>query len=197
VIDRIGHSIGEYVSAAWRLLGSMDVKRTRAVVLVAAACCAASMARGGEMIDAGHSFPKFELTAHDGSTVASGDLAGTPYLVYFYPKADTPGCTKEACAFRDSWAGVQAAGLRVFGVSYDKPETNRKFAEKYGLQFLLLSDRDKQLAEAVGAKTPLIPVPKRISYLVGADGTVLKAYPKVSPSGHAAEVLADLEALTE
>jgi peroxiredoxin Q/BCP len=175
----------------------MDVNLNRAVMLVAAACCAAGVAVGGEMIEAGAPFPEFSLTAHDGSIVASDDLAGSPYLLYFYPKADTPGCTKEACAFRDSWAGVQTAGLRVFGVSYDKPETNRKFAEKYGLQFLLLSDRDKTLAEAAGAKTPLIPVPKRISYLVGADGAVLKAYPKVDPSGHAAEVLADLEALTE
>ncbi len=144
------------------------------------------------MIAAGSAFPGFSLTAHDGSTVSSEALAGTPYLVYFYPKADTPGCTKEACAFRDSWAGVQMAGLAVFGVSYDTPTTNRKFAEKYGLQFLLLSDTDKSLADSVGAKTTLIPVPKRISYLVGADGTVLKAYPKVDPTNHAAEVLDDL-----
>jgi len=146
------------------------------------------------MIEAGSPFPDFSLVAHDGSTISSDGLEGTPFLVYFYPKADTPGCTKEACSFRDSWAGVQMAGLRVFGVSYDKPETNRKFAEKYGLQFLLLSDRDKTLASAVGAKTILIPVPKRISYLVGADGLVLKAFPKVDPSRHAAEVLSDLSA---
>ena len=101
------------------------------------------------MIDAGSPFPDFSLTAHDGSTVSSEALEGTPHLVYFYPKADTPGCTKEACAFRDSWAGVQMAGLRVFGVSYDTPERNRKFAEKYGLQFLLLSDTDRELAAAV------------------------------------------------
>jgi peroxiredoxin Q/BCP len=147
------------------------------------------------MIDAGSLFPDFSLRAHDGSTVTSADLAGAPFLVYFYPKADTPGCTREACAFRDFWGEVRAAGLRVFGVSYDTPDANRKFADKFGLQFLLLSDRDKTLAEAVGAKIPLIPVPKRISYLVGADGTVLKAYPTVDPSRHAAEVLEDLEAL--
>jgi peroxiredoxin Q/BCP len=148
------------------------------------------------MLDSGAKFPQFSLTAHDGSTVASADLAGGPYLVYFYPKADTPGCTKQACAFRDSWAEVQAAGLKVFGVSYDSPKTNAAFAEKYNLQFLLLSDVDRKLAAAVGAERALLPVPKRISYLVGADGRVIKAYPDVSPAKHAAEVLADLKRLS-
>jgi peroxiredoxin Q/BCP len=81
------------------------------------------------------------------------------------------------------------------GVSYDKPEANRKWAEKNGLPFKLLSDRDKRLASAVGAARSLIPVPKRISYLVGADGIILETYPKVDPATHAQEVLADLERL--
>lgn len=149
------------------------------------------------MLDSGAEFPQFSLTAHDGSTVSSADLAGGPYLVYFYPKADTPGCTKEACAFRDSWAEVQAAGLKVFGVSYDSPKTNAAFAEKFHLQFLLLSDVDRKLAAAVGAERALLPIPKRISYLVGADGKVLKTYPDVSPAKHAAEVLADLKRLSD
>jgi len=140
-------------------------------------------------------FPAFTLAAHDGSTVRSADLAGSPYLIYFYPKADTPGCTKEACTFRDSWQDVRTAGLKVFGVSYDTPESNRKFAEKYHLPFLLLSDTDHALAKQVGATRSVIPVPKRISYLVGADGTVLNAYPKVDPGTHAAEVLRDLRAV--
>jgi peroxiredoxin Q/BCP len=151
---------------------------------------------GGEMLESGAEFPQFSLTAHDGTTVASADLAGGPYLVYFYPKADTPGCTKQACAFRDSWAEVQAAGLKVFGVSYDRPKANAAFAEKFHLQFLLLSDSDRKLAAAVGAERALLPVPKRISYLIGADGRVLKAYPDVSPAEHAAEVLADLKRLS-
>jgi len=148
------------------------------------------------MLEPGATFPKFSLKAHDGDTVSSDDLAGSPYLLYFYPKADTPGCTKEACTFRDSWGAVQAAGLKVFGVSYDSPKKNRAFAEKYSLQFLLLSDSDRGLARAVGASSILLPIPKRVSYLVGADGTVLEAYPRVTPAAHAAEVLADLEAIT-
>ena len=160
--------------------------------ILAALVCATALA--GDMLKVGDRFPAFSLAAHDGTTVASADLAGGPFLVYFYPKADTPGCTKEACAFRDSWAEVQVLGLKVFGVSYDTPEDNRAFADKYGLQFTLLSDRDRALAEKVGA-AGLMPYPSRISYLVGADGTILKTYPKVTPATHAAEVIADLRAL--
>jgi len=86
--------------------------------------------------------------------------------------------------------------LKVFGVSYDTPEANQAFAAKNNLPFLLLSDRERSLAKAVGASRALLPVPKRISYLVGHDGAVLKAYPSVSPSEHAAEVVADYQALS-
>lgn len=149
-------------------------------------------ATGDEMLKTGEDFPSFEIQAHDGSTVASSDLDGTIYLLYFYPKADTPGCTKEACSLRDSWSELKEAEVRIFGVSYDTPQDNKAFAEKYNLPFLLLSDSDKALAGAVGAARILIPVPKRISYLVGADGKVLKPYASVSPSTHAEDVLKDL-----
>ena len=86
--------------------------------------------------------------------------------------------------------------MKVFGVSYDTPEVNRAFAAKNNLPFLLLSDRDRSLAKGVGASRALLPVPKRISYIVGPDGTVLKAYPSVSPSTHAAEVVADYRTLS-
>lgn len=140
----------------------------------------------------GDSFPAFDLSAHDGTRVRSSGLGGSPYLAYFYPKADTPGCTKEACALRDAWHDVRAKSLRVFGISYDRPEENRVFAEKFRLPFLLLSDSDHALAKKVGANRFLLPYPKRISYLVGGDGRVLRAYSKVRPSEHAMEVLGDL-----
>jgi len=155
----------------------------------------AGTAKGNDMLTTGDTFPSFELQAHDGTIVASSDLKGSVFLVYFYPKADTPGCTKEACTFRDVWSDLKAADIRVFGVSYDTPQSNRKFAEKYHLPFLLLSDNDKALAKAVGADRFLIPIPKRISYLVGKDGAILKAYPSVSPSSHAADVLTDVHNL--
>jgi len=168
------------------------MRRTTPVIL--AALLLAGAAEGGKMLEPGEPFPDFRLTAHDGSLVRSEDMAGTAYLLYFYPKADTPGCTKEACAFRDSWHDVEAAGLTVLGVSYDSPESNRKFAEKYDLPFLLLSDVDHRLAKAVGASRALLPFPKRISYLVGPDGKVVRAYPDVTPSAHAGQVLADARA---
>jgi peroxiredoxin Q/BCP len=151
-----------------------------------------SSALAADMLRPGDLFPEFSLKAQDGSTVSSDQLKGSPYLLYFYPKADTPGCTKEACAFRDSWGEVQQLGLKVFGVSYDTPEANRAFAEKYHLQFPLLSDRDRSLAEKVGAAS-MLPVPSRISYLVGPDGRVVKAYPRVLPAAHAGEVIADFK----
>lgn len=117
----------------------MNGLRTTGLILGCAVLLAgAAAANGGEMLTVGDPMPAFELQAHDGTTVSSDDLAGSPYLIYFYPKADTPGCTTEACAFRDSWDDVQAAGLTVVGVSYDSPQANAKFAEKYELPFLSL-----------------------------------------------------------
>jgi len=171
-----------------------SMNRRSFILAASALLAAATTAEGGRMLHVGEPFPPFELSAHDGSVVRSQDLTGKPYLIYFYPKADTPGCTKEACAFRDSWEDVLAAGLTVLGVSYDTPDANRAFAAKYHLPFLLLSDRDHALAKAVGAARSLMPFPKRISYLVGPDGTILRAYPNVKPSGHAAQVLADARA---
>ncbi len=147
------------------------------------------------MIEPGSPFPRFALTAHDGSAVTSETLAGTGYLIYFYPKADTPGCTAEACQLRDSWSELAELDVTVVGVSYDAPESNRRFAEKHRLPFLLLSDRERTLAKAVGAARLLLPVPKRISYLVDGDGTVLRAYPSVVPASHAEQVLTDLRSL--
>ncbi len=170
----------------------------RALMLAATLLLAnMAMAEEGQMLTPGDQFPSFELTAQDGTTVSSAELAGHTYLLYFYPKADTPGCTREACELRDRWPDVEAAGLVVLGVSFDSPEANRAFAEKYHLPFRLLSDSGKKLASEVGATRALIPLPKRISYLVGPDGRVLKAYPDVDPKTHAAEVLHDFEALKQ
>lgn len=158
---------------------------------------AAGPAHGGDMLAPGDRFPTFELEAHDGSTINSGALAGQTFLLFFYPKAETPGCTKEACRLRDSWTDLRELGVTVLGVSYDTPESNRRFAEKHRLPFPLLSDRSRELASAVGATRLLLPVPKRISYLIGPDGVVLKAYPSVSPSDHADHVLHDLEEMRQ
>ncbi len=170
---------------------------TRRILLIAATLLLTNLATAeeGKMLAPGDQFPSFELTAQDGTTVSSATLAGHTYLLYFYPKADTPGCTREACELRDRWPDVEAAGLVVLGVSFDTPETNQAFAEKYHLPFRLLSDTGKKLASEVGATRALIPLPKRISYLIGPDGRVLKAYPDVNPKTHAGEVLQDFKAV--
>jgi thioredoxin-dependent peroxiredoxin len=147
------------------------------------------------VIEAGERFPTFDLEAHDGQRVTSASLLGRPYLLFFYPKADTPGCTRQACGLRDHWRELEAAGLTVFGVSYDKPAANRAFAERRRLPFRLLSDRGGRLARLVDARRAFLPVPKRVSYMVGPDGIVLEAYPAVSPVGHAEEVLRDWQRL--
>jgi peroxiredoxin Q/BCP len=133
------------------------------------------------MLEPGVQFPRFTLESHDGQSVTNATLAGHYALVYFYPKADTPGCTKEACTLRDAWSDLKATGVLVFGVSYDKPESNRAFADKYRLPFKLLSDTERELAKAVGADRMLLPVPKRISYLVAPTEPSPRPIPRSSP----------------
>jgi peroxiredoxin Q/BCP len=101
----------------------------------------------------------------------------------------------EANRLRDSWNELQELGIEVLGVSFDNPEKNRKFAEENSLPFHLLSDGDHELAKSVGAARALLPFAKRVSYLVGSDGRVLKAYPDVDPKTHAQEVLRDYRAI--
>ena len=103
------------------------------------------------MLKAGDVAPDFALTADDGSQVTLSDLRGQKVVLYFYPKADTPGCTKQACAVRDAWDQIDAQGATVLGISPDKPPALVKFREKYDLPFPLLSDPDHQVAEAYGA----------------------------------------------
>jgi peroxiredoxin Q/BCP len=148
------------------------------------------------LLPPGSPFPAFQLVDQKGQVFSSSQLAGKPFLLWFYPKAMTPGCTKEGCALRDNYAAFQELGVAVVGVSFDSPETNARFAEEQHFPFPLLSDKDRALAVKVGAAdSPSALFARRISYLVGADGRVLKVYEKVSPAEHAKEVLADLRAL--
>jgi peroxiredoxin Q/BCP len=144
------------------------------------------------MLAEGASVPEFALQDQNGALVRSSDLANKSYLLWFYPKAMTPGCTVEAKGLRDSFEELHAAGIVVLGVSFDAPEANRKFVEAESLPFQLLSDKDHKLAVSVGAAdSPDAKVARRISYLVGPDGKVRKAYDNVDPGKHAAQVLAD------
>ena len=143
----------------------------------------------------GQPLPPMDLTAEDGSRLGPDDLTGQRTVLYFYPKDDTPGCTKEACAFRDRMGDYGEAGIKVYGVSLDSPESHREFREKYDLNFPLLTDRDGRAAEALGILRENGEVANRVTFLLAPDGNVAKVYPEVSPETHADEILQDAESI--
>ena len=142
----------------------------------------------------GQPLPDVDFIAEDGTRIASGDLAGQETVLYFYPKDDTPGCAKEACAFRDRMGDYQQAGIRVYGVSLDSPESHRRFREKHGLNFPLLTDEGGEAAKALGVLSDR-GVANRVTFLLDPAGRVAKAYPEVSPETHADEILEDARTL--
>jgi peroxiredoxin Q/BCP len=154
-----------------------------------------------DWIEEGKKAPAFTLTADDGSKVKLADLQGRPVVLYFYPKDDTPGCTKEACAFRDRKAELEKAGAIVLGVSPDTVEKHVAFREKYSLNFRLLADTEHAVAEKYGAWREKNMYGKksmgiqRSTFLIGADGKVAKVWAKVQVEGHDAQVLEALKAL--
>ena len=147
-----------------------------------------------EMPGKGASFPEWTLSDHRGNEVSSSDLAGTTYVMWFYPKAMTPGCTVEGNAFRDRYPSFAERRVKVFGVSFDTPAANAKFVDEQNFPFALLSDEKKELGKAVGATRPLIGYARRISFLIGPDGRILESYEDVDPATHADQVLRDIEA---
>jgi len=147
----------------------------------------------GELVE------NFTLPDQDGNTVNLTDFAGKPVVLFFYPKADTPGCTIEACGFRDHFAKLQKAGVVVLGISRDTVKAQKKFAEKYDLKYPLLADADKTIVnrfELVKPKTmygKLVTGVERTTFVIGPDQKLLHVFHKVKPEGHAEEVLALLK----
>lgn len=141
---------------------------------------------------------KFSLPNQDGDLVSSEDFAGRKLVMFFYPAAMTPGCTKESCDFRDSYAEFADAGYEIVGVSPDSPARNAKFKEKEGLNFDLLSDEDKELATSLGAWGEKTLYGKKMdglirsTFVIGPDGELEKAYRNVKATGHVARVKEDL-----
>jgi thioredoxin-dependent peroxiredoxin len=156
----------------------------------------ASPQASASTLDAGDPAPSFELPDHAGGTLSSESLSGQPYVLYFYPRDDTPGCTTQACGFRDSFADFEGAGVRVIGVSPDSVASHQKFAGKYGLPFTLLSDSDRSLASAYGvwALKKLYGRESmgivRSTFLVDAEGVIRRVWRGVRVNGHIAEVQA-------
>ncbi len=148
------------------------------------------------MLEVGQPFPVFSLSDQNGNTVTLEDLKGAKTIVYFYPKDDTPGCTVEACEFRDNLPRFE--GAKVVGVSPDSAKSHTKFVGKFSLNFTLLADIDKQLCEACGVWVEKSMYGKkymgvdRTTFLLDENGLVQKVWNKVKPQGHAAEVLAAL-----
>ena len=137
--------------------------------------------------------PDFKLPDQNGKEHTLSYHRGTHVLIYFYPKDDTAGCTKEACVIRDMYKDFESNGVKVFGISADSVESHKKFEEKYQLPFTLLSDPEKKVIKAYGADGLVFT--KRISYLIAPDGTILKAYEKVDPAHHGEEILKDIYAI--
>lgn len=145
----------------------------------------------------GEPAPAIRLQDQQGKWVSLDDYKGKWVALYFYPKADTPGCTKEACEFRDNVFAFEQMGATILGVSIDAIKDQKAFAEKYSLPFPLLADIDGKTAEAYGVLNNLgiMKLAKRQSFLVSPDGKIAKHYEKVDPASHSKEVLADLKAL--
>jgi peroxiredoxin Q/BCP len=143
--------------------------------------------------------PKFTAATNGGGKISLADYLGRNVILYFYPKDDTPGCTKEACAFRDHFAGFKKAGAAVFGVSPDSVKSHDRFVEKFKLPFTLLADEDKKIVQAYGVWGEKSFMGRkylgvhRVTFLIGPDGRIKKIWPLVKPDEHAAEVLAALK----
>lgn len=145
------------------------------------------------MLKEGDSFPDFSLNDNSGKTVTLSDLKGKKAILYFYPKDDTPGCTAEACDFRDAMPNFE--GIQIFGISPDSEKSHQKFVDKFNLNFPLLADKDHHLADAVGVWVEKSMYGKkymgvaRTTFLLDENGTVAKVWENVKPAAHAREIL--------
>lgn len=145
-------------------------------------------------VSAGSPAPDFTAKNQDGKTVRLADFKGKFLLVYFYPKNDTPGCTKEACEFRDRFTEIKKLNGVVLGVSRQDAESHKKFIAKHKLPFDLLVDSDGSLAKSFGVGLmPVLGLHKRQSVLIGKDGKVIRFYDSVDPVAHVAEVISDIK----
>jgi len=167
-----------------------------ALVLTSGACTKSEQPQGTAaapqgLLAEGTPAPPIDTTAHTGEHVSLAALRGKPVVLYFYPKDDTSGCTKEACEIRDAWQKFQEAGAVVLGVSTDDNTSHVAFAQKYKLPFLLLPDQGGAIAKAYGV--PLrMGLAKRVTFIIDRQGKIAKVFPDVNPAGHASEILAAL-----
>ncbi|MGZ3582145.1 MAG: thioredoxin-dependent thiol peroxidase [Ktedonobacterales bacterium] len=149
--------------------------------------------------EAGEQAPDFTLPSSTGETIHLADLRGKQVVLYFYPKDDTPGCTTEACSFRDAWQEMEAAGIVVLGISRDSVKSHQKFANKYGLPFTLLSDEDGSVAQQYGVWVEKSMYGKkymstaRTTFYIRPNGKIGHVWEQVKPEGHAEKVFEYLQ----
>lgn len=172
----------------------MRLKVILTVLLSTLALACAPQAIPDDQPLAGESAPAFRLQDQNNSWHSLADYRGEWVVMFFYPKADTPGCTTEACAFRDDIFKFKKLGARILGVSLDDVASQKQFADKYSLPFPLLSDADKETAEAYGVlkDVGVTQYARRQTFIVGPDGIIRRHYPEVDPETHSATVLKDL-----
>jgi len=170
----------------------------RFISIMSAAALLLGMSALAEQVQMGDPAPDFELKDQSGQLHSIEDYRGKWVALYFYPKDDTPGCTTEACEFRDNIFAFKNLNCQILGVSLDDVESHKEFAEKYSLPFPLLADSSGTTADAYGVKSKYMgmSVAKRQTFLIDPDGNVAKHYEKVDPDSHSQQVLADLQSLT-
>ena len=161
------------------------------MIMLSLGCVTASEKENSKMkLKVGDKAPDFKLKDDTGTTRTLSEFKGDDVVLYFYPKNDTPGCTKEACGFRDNYQGYVDNEITVLGISFDSVESHKKFKEKYNLPFILLSDEKKEVAKAYGAVGGLFSMfPKRITFLIDENGKISHIYDKVAVTEHAEEIL--------
>jgi len=151
----------------------------------------------GIAVKEGETAPSFEASTADGSKLSLKDFIGKKNVVlYFYPKDDTPGCTKEACNFRDSIKSLRELGAEIIGVSLDSVDSHKKFRDKYHLPFPLLSDKDKGIANAYGVLKEGGASASRVTFIIDKEGKIAKIFPKVDVNMHASEIATALKGLS-
>lgn len=175
----------------------MKIKSTFALMLVALLAFAGSSLMAGDQPATGSEAPDFRLQDQNGDWHDLQDYRGSWLAIYFYPKDDTPGCTREACNFRDNIYAFKAIGANVVGMSVDDVDSHKEFSDKYKLPFTLLADETGEIAKAYGVLRDwkLVQIAARQSFLVDPEGLIAKHYEEVDPDTHTQQVLADLESL--
>ena|ERR1044071_1297488 len=164
------------------------------LALAAVIFTALTFAAAGETPKVGDKAPLIEGKDQDGKTWKLAEQIGKKVvLLYFYPKDDTPGCTKEACGFRDRIADLKKDNVEVIGVSFDSPESHQKFISKYNLNFPLLADTDGKIADAYGVRMPTRPMAKRVSFLIGLDGKIAHVTDTMNADTHLTEMKSAVE----